>query len=141
MFAKILVPTDGSEYSRRALLAALEMGKKFNGEIILLNVLMTPEALGYLLSEDATVVQQQFNPNGEAALAATTKNVDLGGVRLTCRVKPGYPALVILEEIVSEDIDLVVMGYRGYTSLAGTFMGSVSQKVLAKTSRPVLLIK
>ncbi|ACL22770.1 nucleotide-binding universal stress UspA family protein [Desulfitobacterium sp. LBE] len=141
MFAKILVPTDGSEYSRRALLAALEMGKKFNGEIILLNVLMTPEALGYLLSEDATVVQQQFNPNGEATLAATTKNVDLGGVRLTCRVKPGYPALVILEEIVSEDIDLVVMGYRGYTSLAGTFMGSVSQKVLAKTSRPVLLIK
>lgn len=141
MFAKILVPTDGSEYSRRALLAALEMGKKFNGEIILLNVLMTPEALGYLLSEDATVVQQQFNPNGEATLAATTKNVDLEGVRLTCRVKPGYPALVILEEIVSEDIDLVVMGYRGYTSLAGTFMGSVSQKVLAKTSRPVLLIK
>lgn len=141
MFAKILVPTDGSEYSRRALSAALEMGKKFNAEVILLNVLMTPEALGYLLSEDATVVQQQFNPNGEATLAATTKNVDLEGVRLTCRVKPGYPALVILEEIVSEDIDLVVMGYRGYTSLAGTFMGSVSQKVLAKTSRPVLLIK
>lgn len=141
MFAKILVPTDGSEYSRRALLTALEMGRKFNAEVILLNVLMTPEALGYLLTEDATVVQQQFNPNGEATLAATTKNADLDGVRLTCRVKPGYPALVILAEIVSEDIDLVVMGYRGYTSLAGTFMGSVSQKVLAKTSRPVLLIK
>ncbi|SHN68417.1 universal stress protein [Desulfitobacterium chlororespirans] len=141
MFAKILVPTDGSEYSRRALLTALEIGKKFNAEVILLNVLMTPEALGYLLTEDATVMQQQFNPNGEATLAATTKNVDLEGVRLTCRVKPGYPALVILEEIVSEGIDLVVMGYRGYTSLAGTFMGSVSQKVLAKTSRPVLLIK
>ncbi|AFM02342.1 universal stress protein UspA-like protein [Desulfitobacterium dehalogenans ATCC 51507] len=141
MFTKILVPTDGSEYSRRALLVALEIGKKFNAEVILLNVLMTPEALGYLLTEDATVVQQQFNPNGEATLAATTKDVDLEGVRLTCRLKPGYPALVILEEIVSEDIDLVVMGYRGYTSLAGTFMGSVSQKVLAKTSRPVLLIK
>ncbi|WP_019851492.1 universal stress protein [Desulfitobacterium sp. PCE1] len=141
MFTKILVPTDGSEYSRRALLVALEIGKKFNAEVILLNVLMTPEALGYLLTEDATVVQQQYNPNGEATLAATTKDVDLEGVRLTCRLKPGYPALVILEEIVSEDIDLVVMGYRGYTSLAGTFMGSVSQKVLAKTSRPVLLIK
>ncbi|HHY28065.1 MAG TPA: universal stress protein [Desulfitobacterium dehalogenans] len=141
MFTKILVPTDGSEYSRRALLVAIEIGKKFNAEVILLNVLMTPEALGYLLTEDATVVQQQYNPNGEATLAATTKDVDIEGVRLTCRLKPGYPALVILEEIVSEDIDLVVMGYRGYTSLAGTFMGSVSQKVLAKTSRPVLLIK
>jgi len=141
VFTKILVPTDGSEYSRRALLVAIEIGKKFNAEVILLNVLMTPEALGYLLTEDATVVQQQYNPNGEATLAATTKDVDIEGVRLTCRLKPGYPALVILEEIVSEDIDLVVMGYRGYTSLAGTFMGSVSQKVLAKTSRPVLLIK
>ncbi|MGI1657425.1 MAG: universal stress protein [Desulfitobacterium sp.] len=141
MFTKILVPTDGSEYSRRALLVALEIGKKFNAEIMLLNVLMTPEALGYTLSEDETVVQQQFSSNGEATLAATTKNVDLEGVKLTCSLKPGYPASVILKEIISEDIDLVVMGYRGYTSLAGTFMGSVSQKVLAKASQPVLLIK
>ena len=106
-----------------------------------MNVLMTPEALGYTLSEDAAVLQQQINPNGEATLVATTKDIDLDGVKLTCRLKPGYPASVILDEIVSEDIDLVVMGYRGYTSLAGTFMGSVSQKVLAKASQPVLLIK
>lgn len=141
MFTKILVPTDGSEYSRSALLVAIEIGKKFNAEIILLNVLMTPEVLGYTLTKDSAVVQQQINPNGEATLTATTKDVDLEGVKLTCRLKPGYPASVILEEIASEDIDLVVMGYRGYTALAGTFMGSVSQKVLAKTSKPIMLIK
>lgn len=141
MFTKILVPTDGSEYSRRALLVALEVGRKFNAEIILLNVLMTPEALGYVLSNDATVVQQQFNVNGEAALAATSKDLEFEGVKLIQRLKPGYPASVILDEIINEDIDLVVMGYRGYAPLAGSFMGSVSQKVLAKTLRPVLLIK
>lgn len=141
MFTKILVPTDGSVYSRRAFSVALEVGGKFNAEIILLNVLMTPEALGYVLTNDETVVQQHFNLNGEATLAATTKNLDLEGVKLVRRLKPGYPASVILDEIISEDIDLVVMGYRGYTSIAGSFMGSVSQKVLAKTSRPVLLIK
>ena len=141
MFTKILVPTDGSEYSRRALSVALEVARKFNAEIILLNVLITPEALGYVLTNDETVVQQQFNLNGEATLAATTKNLELEGVKLVRRLKPGYPASVIVDEIISEDIDLVVMGYRGYTSLAGSFMGSVSQKVLAKTSRPVLLIK
>src|SRR5690606_32454164 len=102
----------GSEYSRRGLLVAIELGKKFSAEIILLNVLMTPEALGYTLTEDAAVLQQQFNPNGEATLAATMKNIDLEGVKLTCKLKPGYPATVILEEIVSENIDLVVMGYR-----------------------------
>ena len=141
MFTKILVPTDGSEYSRRALSVALEVARKFNAEIILLNVLITPEVLGYVLTNDETVVQQQFNLNGEATLAATTKNLELEGVKLVRRLKPGYPASVIVDEIISEDIDLVVMGYRGYTSLAGSFMGSVSQKVLAKTSRPVLLIK
>lgn len=141
MFTKILVPTDGSEYSRRALSVALEVARRFNAEIILLNVLITPEALGYVLTNDETVVQQQFNLNAEATLAATTKNLELEGVKLVRRLKPGYPASVIVDEIISEDIDLVVMGYRGYTSLAGSFMGSVSQKVLAKTSRPVLLIK
>lgn len=113
MFKKILVPTDGSAYSKRAFLVALEVGRKFNAEITLLNCIVTPEALGYVLTNNETVVQQQNNVNGDTALAATFKDVNLEGIKLFQKQKPGYPASVILDEIKSEDIDLIIMGYRG----------------------------
>lgn len=141
MFAKILVPTDGSAYSRRALVMALEISRQSNSEIVLLHVVVTPEALGYVLSKDATVVQQQSNVSGEAALTATCKDLDIEGVKLAMKQASGHPASVILDEIIKEDIDLIIMGCHGYGPLAGTLMGSVSQKVLMKTKQPVLLVK
>lgn len=141
MFTKILVPTDGSEYSRRALMTALEMAKPFNSEITLLHVVVTPEALGYVLSKDETVVQQALSVNGEATLTATCKDLDREGVKLVTKQESGHPASVILEEIAKEDIDLIIMGCHGYGPLTGPLMGSVSQKVLLKTQKPVLLVK
>lgn len=39
MFKKILVPVDGSETAWRALNSALELGKKFESEILVVNVI------------------------------------------------------------------------------------------------------
>ncbi|MCR6546903.1 universal stress protein [Dehalobacterium formicoaceticum] len=140
MLKKILVPTDGSEYSQRALLMAIDLGRQLQAEVILLHVAATPEALGYVLSKDAAVVQDQY-VNSEAVLATTMKDIDLEGVQLVTKKKPGHAAQEILNEIVDQDIDLIVMGMRGYSPIAASLMGSVSQKVLTKTKKPVLLVK
>jgi nucleotide-binding universal stress UspA family protein len=140
MIKKILVPTDGSEYSRRAFLLALDLGRQLQAEIILLYVKATPEALGYVLAKDAAVVQDQY-VSSEAVFAAATKDLELDGVQLVKKQKPGRAAQVILNEIEDGDIDLVVMGMRGYGPITGSLMGSVSHKVLSKTKKPVLLVK
>lgn len=141
MFKKILVPTDASEYSQRAFRTALQMARQFGAEIELLHVTFTPEALGYILSDGVSVPQDQFDINGEQALQVTLNSMDTGNVPVRKKKIPGHPAAVILDEINKEKIELVVMGSRGYGPLAGSVLGSVSQRILHGAACPVLIVK
>lgn len=142
MFNKILVPTDASEYSRRALKAALELARSVQAEVVLLHVSYTPQAYwGYTISYGITVTQEQLDQNGELALDATLTGIDNDQVVINKIVESGHPVTVILEQIKKENIDLVIMGSHGYGAIAGSVLGSVSQRVLQRASCPVLIIK
>lgn len=142
LFKKILVPTDASEYSRRALKKALELARTFQAEVELLHVSYTPQAYwGYTISYGITVTQEQLDQNGELALDATLVDIDITQVVLNRKVESGHPVSIILEEIKKENIDLVVMGSHGYGPISGSVLGSVSQRVLQRASCPVLIIK
>jgi len=142
LFKKILVPTDASEYSRRALKIALEMARSIQAEVVLLHVSFTPQAYwGYTISYGITVTQEQLDQNGELALDATLTGIDSEQVVINKRVESGHPVTLILEYIKKENIDLVVMGSHGYGAIAGSVLGSVSQRVLQRASCPVLIIK
>ena len=141
MIRRILVPTDGSEYSRRALMMAIEIGKPFNAEITLLHVFATPEALGYAITNPAAEVQNQLTISGEEILKSTYDGIDFEGLSIIIKNAPGHPASVIIDEITNGQIDMVIMGCHGYGPFRGSLMGSVSQKVLFKSEKPVLLIK
>lgn len=141
MIKKILVPTDGSGHSHRAFLMAVDMGKQLDAEIILLNVAATPEALGYSLSMDAATALDKHNMSSEIAFIRTMEGANLDEISVKTRRATGYPAREILKEAIKEEIDLIIMGVHGYGLIAGSLMGSVSQKVLVKSEKPVLLIK
>lgn len=142
MFKRILVPTDASEYSRRALKMALELAQSVQAEVVLLHVSYTPQAYwGYTISYGITVTQEQLDQNGELALDATMTGIDSEQVVIHKRVESGHPVTIILEQIKKENIDLVIMGSHGYGAIAGSVLGSVSQRVLQKASCPVLIIK
>lgn len=141
MFNNILVPTDGSESAQRALMIALKMAKDFDSRIVLLHVVFTPEALGYNLSKGITVPQEEISIYGSEALTAAVNGIDTENVQIEKKIKPGHPAVTILEEIESEQIDLVIMGSRGYGQFWGSLLGSVSQRVLSKAECPVMIVK
>jgi nucleotide-binding universal stress UspA family protein len=142
LFKRILVPTDASEYSRRALKMALELAQSVQAEVVLLHVSYTPQAYwGYTISYGITVTQEQLDQNGELALDATLTGIDSEQVVIHKRVESGHPVTIILEQIKKENIDLVIMGSHGYGAIAGSVLGSVSQRVLQKASCPVLIIK
>lgn len=142
MFKRILVPTDASEYSRRALKMALELARTVQAEVVLLHVSYTPQAYwGYTISYGITVTQEQLDQNGELALDATLTGIDSEQVVIHKRVESGHPVTIILEQIKKENIDLVIMGSHGYGAIAGSVLGSVSQRVLQRVSCPVLIIK
>lgn len=142
MFKKILVATDASEYSRRALITALDLAKTFGGEIELLFVMYIREAYwGYNVAYSVLVPPEQIEEAGELALKATLEGIDVGDVPLKKKVVQGYPATMILEEVEKEAIDLVVMGSHGYGPITGSVLGSVSQRVLQRAECPVLIVK
>ena len=141
MFKTILVPTDASESAQRALMIALELAKEFGSQIVLLHVVFTPEALGYTLSSGITVPQEEISIYGREALTSALVGIDTGNVPIEKKQIPGHPAVAILEEIESGHFDLVVMGSRGYGPLAGSLLGSVSQRVLSKAECPVMIVK
>jgi nucleotide-binding universal stress UspA family protein len=141
MFKTILVPTDASEPAQRALMIALELAKEFGSRIVLLHVVYTPEAMGYTLSSGISVPQEEISIYGKEALTASTLGIDTRNVSIEKKQKAGHPGSVILEEIENGDIDLVVMGNRGYGPIAGALLGSVSQRILTKAECPVMIVK
>ena len=141
MFKTILVPTDASESAQRALIMAIELAKKFGSQILLLHVVYTPEALGYTLSGGISVPQEELSIYGTEALTAALAGIDTGNVPIEKKQVPGHPWMIILEELERGHFDLVVMGNRGYGAIAGSLLGSVSQRVLSKAKCPVMLIK
>ena len=142
MFKKILVPTDASDNSRRALKIALELAGSYQAEVLLLHVSYTPQAYwGYTISYGITVTQEQLDQNGELALEATLSGIEQGNIIIKKRIESGHPVTVILDLIKKEAIDMVVMGSHGYGAITGSVLGSVSQRVLQRADCPVLIVK
>lgn len=137
MFRRILVPTDGSDASRNALIKALELAEKFNSEVELFYVSPTSEA--YDVGFSILITPDQIEKYGDFVLEATLKDIDIGNVVLLKKHTSGYPASSILDEIKRE-FDLVVMGTRGHGVFTGAVLGSVTQRVLAHTKCPVLVV-
>lgn len=142
MFKKILVPTDASEFSRRALTTALEIARKYDAEIQLIHVTYTPQAYwGYSIAYGISVSDAELERNGELALEATLSGIDTEPIKVTKLLQPGHPVTVILEQLEKDPVDLIVMGSHGYGPIAGSVLGSVSQRILQRSKCPVMIIK
>ena len=147
---KILVATDASDYSRRALKSALELARKFNAEIELLYVMVDPVLYQYndvnefsqiSYYENSFFSPEQIEHQGDLVLNAALEGADLSGVNLKKVKLHGHPASVILEEAEREHADLIVMGSHGYGAIIGSILGSVSQKVVHGAKCSVLIVK
>ncbi|MDQ7094309.1 universal stress protein [Desulfosporosinus sp. PR] len=138
---KILVATDASEYSRKALISALELARIFNAEIELLFVMEMPIAyessvFAYLISPE------NLEKESKIIFDNTLEGIDTSGVTLIQKKMVGRkPGEVIVQEAESENIDLIVMGSHGYGAITGTLLGSVSQYVIHKSKCSVLIAK
>lgn len=141
MYKKILVTTDVSESSRHALIAALDMGRKFDADVELLHVMYTPMAyVGYGISYGMFVSEEEIQKNGESALEVTLTGIDVSGVRLSTKLVTGHPSSAIVEES-KDGFDLIVMGSTGHGPFTGAIIGSVTQRVLAHVDCQVLIVK
>jgi nucleotide-binding universal stress UspA family protein len=139
MFKRILVATDGSEHGDRAVREAARMARAGDGELHLAHVIERIPGGGRLAGQNVFLMESEIDSRivrqGEelAQHAGVTAEVHL--VR-----GAGNPAKQLAELADRIDADLIVLGSRGHSPLAGIVLGSVTQQLVHVAGRPVLAL-
>lgn len=139
---KILVPVDGSKYSRTAVdfVASRSTLVGSNPEVEVLNVQMAiPTRATRVVGKD--VVASYYTDEAEKALKPARTRLQKAGMTPTVRFAVGNPADEISAAAAKDDVDLLVMGSHGHSALRGLLVGSVTNAVLAQTTTPILILR
>ena len=144
MFKRILVPTDGSELTQKAVTTAIGLAKSLSAGLYTLSV---KEPFPYsAISEMQPVPPQEFF-DAQERIASERVNA----VRAACKaagqtceahtVEAVHPWEAIIEHATNTGCDLIVMSSHGRRGVAALLLGSETQKVLTHTSIPVLVVR
>jgi nucleotide-binding universal stress UspA family protein len=138
-YSKILVPTDGSDYSCRAGEHAAYLARMTGGRVYILNVIDTGKAFrsGIHYAQDMCELEQ----HGSQA-TGKIKDICVGaGVPCEEIVARGKPADVIIGTAENLGVDCIVIGSIGMSAIERILIGSVSEHVVRHARCPVLLIR
>lgn len=139
---KILVTTDGSKNSNKALLKAKKIARALDANIEIMTVVRTAVVSPYLTVDYAPVLSNlTFVKFGEALLKEALGFFDDFEGEVHTTLKSGDPAEMIIKQAELEDYDLIIMGSRGLGTFSRTMLGSVSSKVLNHIDTNVLIVK
>ena len=140
MYKKILVPTDGSEFAKKAQKHALFLAKASGAEIVAVSVTENNFVNGLPLDDEVYQLNQILKERSEENLKEFDELNDNNDLKITHIIREGSPAKVILEVAKEEDIDLIVMGSSGKSGFDRFIMGSVADKVVNSAKCAVLVV-
>ncbi len=139
LFKKILIPTDGSEYTKAAVRKGLEMAKATGGEVTALYVVDQTSFINFPMDSIIVSVYTLLEKEGEEAMEFVKKEAEALGVKVTARIEEGSPSRKIVD--LSAEHDLVVMGTLGRTGFSKLLLGSVAERVVRFAKCPVLVVR
>ena len=145
MFNTILVPTDGSDLSDKAILAAVDFAKLNGGSLVAISV-REPYPYSPLMEGGALVDAGAYE---KEVRTLTLKNVQKvadaaaskGVACVTHVAESSNPFEEIVLAAQQFNCDIIFMASHGRKGLSRLFIGSETQKVLAHTTIPVLVFR
>ena len=146
MFEKLLYPTDFSDVSQKSLDYIRKLKEAGAKEVVVLHVLDERElatvrhhALG--LFDAAERLEKTMFENAGKSAAIVKKELELAGLAVKVRIEKGIPFREILRVEEEENVSAVVVGSHGHGMLEEVFLGSVSEKVVKRSTRPVIVVR
>jgi len=139
---KILAPTDLSKLSLAAVHYALKLASEQGAEVIVYNVI--GEDGDWFGKNDPLNPATGFLPRQKERLREFVQenfSEVIGKVRITESVEAGVPHSLIVKKAEEENADLIIMSTHGRTGIEQLMLGSVTAKVIARASCPVLSIR
>lgn len=136
---KILIATDGSEYTKEAVTTGLKLAKVLGAEVAALYVIDQTSFVSFPIDSSVVSVYSLLENEGKRAVEDVKKEGEAMGVKVTPVVAEGSPTRKIVE--MAEDFDLVVIGTLGRSAISKLFMGSVAERVTRYAPCPVLVVR
>ena len=146
---KILVCTDGSKYSQKALEEASVIVKGCNvNEVAIIHVYEKFDSFPISVegnieqTEINRLMMEEYKKKGEKILSEALKFIEGKNIKARTILKKGHPADTIISIAQEEGFHMIVIGSRGLGGLKKLFLGSVSNAIIQEVKNcSVLLVK
>jgi nucleotide-binding universal stress UspA family protein len=145
MFKTILVPTDGSPLSDKAITAAVDFAKVVGGSLVGLSVVEPYPFSPFsdrAMTEDTGLFEDQAREVAKESVQKVANAASAANVPCETVISPsGTPHAEIINIATSMQCDVIFMASHGRKGISGLFVGSETQKVLAATPVPVMVFR
>ena len=147
MIQRILVATDDSKLSRKAVEAAIDLASSTGAALVAFHVVPRYptsffEGAVAMELDDVGRVERQWAENGRAVVDRVAREAESAGVKVRAAVaQADGVADAIMAAVRKHRCDLVVMASHGRRGLSRVLLGSETQHVLTHSSTPVLVIR
>jgi nucleotide-binding universal stress UspA family protein len=147
-FRRVFVPLDGQPPAEAALPLASVLARAYSAELVLLHVVPTlatitgERASTARLAPTATAASLDLEEaEGRTYIQEVASRLRGQGLRVSASVGRGEPAQSLLEGAAHAGAEVIVMATHGRTGLDAVFSGSVASRIVARFSRPILLVQ
>ncbi len=152
MIKRILVATDASAASNRALKMAAQLSSQYDAELIIVHVIRDmqipfeikeiPELESDTIESFASAREEIMRKVAETVLKeARQKAEKAGAINVQTTIGTGDPATSILDMAKRRKADMIVIGTRGLGKLKGQILGSVSRKITHNAETSCLIVR
>jgi nucleotide-binding universal stress UspA family protein len=141
-YQTILVTTDFSDPSRRAVKEAARLAERLGSRLVLAYVVedRLPPMILAISSRAPEAILEEHRRHAKASLADLARE-QLPGREVETRVLQGVPHQAIVEFAREEKVDLIVMGMHGHGFVGHALAGSTTERVLHHAPCPVLVVR
>lgn len=137
MYRNILVPLDGSKLAEEILPEVKNLARLTGAEISLLRV----ELIHTFPGVDPTERQVEAVQKAQDYLDELAEQLRAENLKVSTHVRYGHEAMEILDHAAQDEIDILAMSTHGRTGLGRWALGSVAERVLRHSPKPVLLTR
>ena len=145
MYRKILITTDGSAVSQHTACAGVKFAHQMGADVLALFVAPSYQYPVYVeiippAYPSGSEYEAQMRRTGEEYMGRIMRSAEEAGLRHTCMtVFSDATAQTITQVAEQQECDLIFMGSHGRSGWGHLLLGSVTNKVLAHTQKPVLV--
>jgi nucleotide-binding universal stress UspA family protein len=140
-YRNMVIATDGSENTQRAISYGIEIAKLSGATVHALYVVDTSSFSSIPMDAGWEEMYEILRKEGEKAVFEVKESGEAAGVEVREVLWEGHPSTEIINFAENNDIDLIVMGTLGKTGLDRFLLGSVAEKVVRNSKVPVLVVR